>query len=242
MAISFNIKGFTGAPLGRAQAVTKCLGRSLIGSRNIRNLRTSEVEIVRIESESAPMYVSNSPNELIVVNCGENYPFQFTFQLAHELGHLSTASYLRYPRSDGNKWIEEAMCGAYSLIGLRSYASLGKKHEIGVSSYLSGDEMKNERAFVDVTQEWFEIQRSELSSTTTLTPNVRKISGLIDANLTSNQIISDNIAIADVPVGTDTQTFLNAWSVQCSGLNTTPKLLLGLWGQKEKIDEAAIEL
>jgi hypothetical protein len=75
---------------------------------------------MRDPTAPTPVYVANVPFELIKVNCAENKPWQYTYQVAHEFGHLSSRSDKRHPRQDGNAWIEEVICGAYSIYAIRA--------------------------------------------------------------------------------------------------------------------------
>jgi hypothetical protein len=69
---------------------------------------------------------------------GRYRPWQYTYQVAHEFGHLGTRADKRYPRLDGNKWIEEAICGAYSVYAIRAMSEAEGPLKSGAQNYLPG--------------------------------------------------------------------------------------------------------
>jgi hypothetical protein len=113
--VTFKLIGFSELEKPLAYIATSMTANLFFPNGNYPPLRSNVIRIVRKSTAPVPLYVADVPVELIIVNCTENRPWQYTYQVAHEFGHLGTRADKRYPRLDGNKWIEEAICGAYSV-------------------------------------------------------------------------------------------------------------------------------
>jgi hypothetical protein len=107
--VAFELIGFSELEKPLAYIATSMTANLCFPNGNYPPLRSNVIRIVRKPSAPVPMYVADVPVELIIVNCTENRPWQYTYQVAHEFGHLATRA---DPRLDGNKWIEEAIWGA----------------------------------------------------------------------------------------------------------------------------------
>jgi hypothetical protein len=125
--VTFELKGFSAQERDLAALATRFTADLFFPKGDFPPLKSNVITVVRT-AEPRPMYVSGA-QELIHVNCSENRPWQYTFQLAHELGHLASRADLRFPRQDGNLWIEEAICGAYSVYALREMSETDGKME-----------------------------------------------------------------------------------------------------------------
>jgi hypothetical protein len=172
------------------------------------------------------LYAFGTPNELIYVNCAENKPWQFTFQLAHEFGHLASRSDLRFPRQDGNAWIEEAICGAYSVYAIRAMSEIDGPLKEGAQLYLR-DGFKNYSP-TEVNAHWFAQNLASFRAASNLTEDLEKLSGYIEARLPVRQVIADNRAILDTPLNNELSEYLSDWKSRCVGANTVPALLESL--------------
>jgi hypothetical protein len=116
-------------------------------------LRSDVIRIVRDPNASTPMYRADVSFELIIVNSEEDRPWQYTHQVAHEFGHLSTCSDKRHPRQDGNMWIEEAICGAYSIYAIRKMSEAEGALKGGAQEYLHN--CLNDYHSHEVDADWF---------------------------------------------------------------------------------------
>ncbi|WEK50283.1 MAG: hypothetical protein P0Y66_22005 [Candidatus Kaistia colombiensis] len=137
-------------------------------------------------------------------------------------------------------WIEEAMCGAYSLVGLKSLNNLDDWWRENGLPYLEGI-LQGAYAFGQVDAEYVSARANALCAANHLSDDIQPISGLIFSKIASDRIIEDNIALSRVPVGTDVATFLRAWAKECGGATTTPELLLNLWTDDHARPVGAIE-
>lgn len=130
------------------------------------DLRSNPVLVIREDSSvlPAPMHVANGSFELILLNCGVNAPWQFTYQFAHELTHLAARSDLRFGQSGRHAWIEEVLCGAGSIYALRCMAKEGGSHlEANARDYLL-NHTTFDYSSAGVTKEWFATNSAQIFS------------------------------------------------------------------------------
>jgi hypothetical protein len=221
--VTFELCGFSELEKPNAQIATKMTADLFFPNRNYPPLRSDVIRIRHDPNASGPVYAANVPFELIMVNCAENRPWQYTYQVAHEFGHLSTRSDKRHPRQDGNMWIEEAICGAYSIYAIRTMSETEGPLKDGAQEYLHNS--LNDYRSDEIDADWFAQHLPEFRTATTLTPPLMKLSGYISARLPVGQVIADNGAIMDNPLNEDHWAYLSDWKKRCNGLHTIPALL-----------------
>lgn len=83
----------------------------------------------------------------IRVALGGWYPLQFCYQFAHEYGHV-LANHWQIYRKHEFLWLEEAICGALSIVALRGAKHSWQSHELLKSSSMFMDD------YIDNTQEY----------------------------------------------------------------------------------------
>jgi hypothetical protein len=230
--VTFELCGFSEREKPEAYTATLITANLLFPNGNYPPLKSNVIRISRDPTASSPMYVANVPFELIIVTSAENRPWQYTYQVSHEFGHLSTRSDKRHPRQDGNMWIEEAICGAYSVYAIRGMSTAEGPLKGGAQNYLRDG--FNDYRSDEVDADWFSRQLPGFRTATTLTTSLMKLSGYIASRLPVGQVIADNRAIMDSPPNEDYWTYLSDWKKRCNGPHTVPALLESLGsGQDE---------
>jgi hypothetical protein len=224
--VTFELCGFTDREKPLAYKATVVTARLLFPNDDFPPLRTNVIRIMRILTEPCPRYVAQVPLELILVNCAEDRPWQYTYQVAHEFGHLATRSDMRHPRQDGNMWIEEAICGACSVYAIRAMSETEGPLKSGAQDYLQ-HHLSDYRSD-EVDGDWFARHLPEFRTATNLTAPLMKLSGYIAARLPLSQVIADNRAIMDNPLNEDHSSYLSDWKKRCKGPLTVPTLLENL--------------
>lgn len=223
--VTFQLQGFSDIETPLARLATRFMADLFFPDGDFPPLKSNEITITRAVLPS-PLYAFGTSNELIYLNCSENKPWQFTFQLAHELGHLASRSDLRFPRQDGNMWIEEAICGAYSVYAIRSISEMGGPLQKGAQDYLR-EELNNYWPG-EVDGQWFAQKLPEFRNANTLTQTLEKLSGYIAAKLPVAKVIADNRAILYTPLNTNSSAYLADWKSRCVGTDNLPALLESL--------------
>jgi hypothetical protein len=224
--VTFELCGFSELEKRLACIATVMTANLFFPNGNYPPLRSNVIRIVRVPTAPVPIYAAHVLFELITVNCAENRPWQYTQQVAHEFGHLSTRADKRYPRQDGNMWIEEAICGAYSIYAIRAMSEAEGPLKVGAHYYLYN--CLNDYRSDEVDADWFARHLPEFRTAATLTMPLMKLSGYIAARLPVGQVIADNRAIMDNPLNEDHRAYLSDWKKRCNGPLTIPALLESL--------------
>jgi hypothetical protein len=224
--VTFNLTGFSELEKPLAYIATSMIANLFFPNGNYPPLRSNVISIVRNPAAPVPRYAVDVPFELIMVNCAENRPWQYTYQVAHEFGHLSTRADKRHPRQDGNMWIEEAICGVYSIYAIRAMSEAEGPLKGGAQDYLHNH--LNDHRSDEVDADWFARHLPEFRIATTLTAPLMKLSGYIAARLLVGQVTADNRAIMDTPLNEDHWAYLSDWKKRCNGPHTIPALLESL--------------
>ena len=120
-------------------------------------------------------------------------------------------------------WIEEAICGAYSIYAIRAMSEAEGPLKSGAQEYLHTG--LNDHRSDEVDAGWFARHLPEFRTATTLTAPLMKLSGYITTRLPVGQVIADNRAIMDTPLNGDHSAYLSDWKRRCKGPRTVPALL-----------------
>jgi hypothetical protein len=232
--VTFELRDFSALEKPLADCATQMTVDLFFPNGDFPPLKSNVIVITRSPTAPTPMYVANLPYEAITVNCAENRPWQYTYQLAHELGHLTTRSDTRHPRRDGNLWIEEAICGAYSVYAIRAMSETAGRMQHGALDYLRND--LNDYRAEEVNAEWFAQHFDGFRTATGLTGPLMKLSGYIAGRLPVSQVISDNRAIMHNPLNEDHAAYVSDWRRRCEGDENVPAILESL-GHGTKLTE-----
>jgi len=161
---------------------------------------------------------------LISVNAGENDWLQFAYQLAHETGHLMAQSWQRHQKPGHHSWLEEAVCGAYTIYGLRelskNQAAQGPAHD-----YLTTVEQEYSQDTV-VDAAWYGTNEKHLAASTTLIDIIKPLSRLIADEFPDGKFILDNMALIGMPPILEVAEYLQQWEKKCAGDSSVPAFLL----------------
>ena len=83
----------------------------------LASLKSDTIYVFKNDYDS-PRYWTTPPFELVSLAKNSSDAGSFIYQLAHELGHLTAQIGLR--ETNRHNWIEEAICGAYTIDCLRA--------------------------------------------------------------------------------------------------------------------------
>ena len=174
-----------------------------------------------------PRYLTETPFEMITVNAGENKPFQFMYQFAHEIGHLSSQSSSRWNKVGRHQWIEESLCGAFSIYCLRAAATSGDLvwFRNGAQEYLTTYVEKAYPVGSQLGSDWFTANVSTLKRLNSLDDIIKPISRLIADEFSNGEFVLDNIALGETTLNTNVDEYLDEWSKRCSLQKNVPNLL-----------------
>lgn len=219
-SISFELHGFTAIDIPRAAHFA---ADQLFPSRKFPPLRSNVIRVVCDDSR-APFYAIDSPIELISLNCAPNAPWQFTYQFSHELGHLTARNQLRFKKPGEHRWIEEVLCGAYSVYVLHQMSKLGPPLGPNAQKYLD-DHITEDYSADGVDHAWFVEESANILLAKCLTKSIMKISGLVADRFLSGEFISDNVALGETPPNENVLAYLDDWKARCGRTASVPQLL-----------------
>jgi hypothetical protein len=221
--ISLDVSGFTATeiPLAAKFAIDE-----LFPSGSFPKLKSYVIRVTQEERE-APLYVTNLPIELILLNAGPNLPWQFTYQFAHELGHLAARAHLRFQKAGRHIWLEEALCGSYSVYTIDRMSRLPQP--------LGPNALKYKETYTaiqyspeGVNSSWFAENWKEISAASTLTPTIMKISGSLAERFPDGSFTADNQALENVTLNPSLVEYLEDWKSKCGREDCVPAFLLEL--------------
>jgi len=220
--VTFALHGFAAFEIPLA---AEEIGKYLVPDGCFPQLKSNPVHVVR-EDRATPLYVCNVPYELILLNCGPNLPWQFSYQFAHELIHLLARSNLRFDQTGHHCWIEETLCGAGSVYAMRKMATEGGPAlAMGAQNYLN-DMQRQRYSSVGVDKQWFASNSAEILAATTETDLIAKIATAVVDACADGSFLFDNRALIGTPLNTDLDQYLKAWQKQTPyGSGKVPALL-----------------
>jgi hypothetical protein len=82
--VIFELCGFSELEKPMVNTATIMIADLFFPNGDYPPLRSDVIRIKRDANASVPRYVAHVPFELVVVNCAENRPWQYTYQVAHE--------------------------------------------------------------------------------------------------------------------------------------------------------------
>jgi hypothetical protein len=209
---------------------TQLVGNVLASKAQFPTLKSNIIHVFR-NLNGPPLYVVNSPCELISLHVEENKPFQFIYQFAHEMAHLMAQAGRRFGNKDRRAWIEEAICGAYSVFCMREATTHSQDwFRSGANDYLNDYINKNYSSTVTIDEEWYRENLSHLVKVDTLTDTIKPLSRLIADELSGGEFISNNVALVDTPLTPSFSEYLRDWESRCAGGKNVPKLLRERFG------------
>jgi hypothetical protein len=200
-------------------------GAALGGKANLPTLKSDVIYVLRNPYDH-PRYLTSFPFELIAVNAEENRPFQFLYQFAHEMGHLMAQAGLRIRDQHRHCWIEEAICGAYSIYCMRIATENGEDWvRAGAAVYLSEYIIPSYGKPEIVDARWYRENSSHLQQADRLTDKIKPLSWLIADVLDAGEFISDNVALINTPLTSNISAYFEEWERRCSSDKNVPSLL-----------------
>ena len=131
-------------------------------TRHLREPLRATVEVTRAPVEPQILLrVAGQTVYRILLNTGDTYWAQYTYQFGHEFCHLVAGYEQRFETP--NQWVEETLCELASLFTLRSMAVTWKTHPPypnwrdfapALSHYASGEMAKVQMPAADVWPVW----------------------------------------------------------------------------------------
>lgn len=206
-------------------AARVCIASLFGGAPNMK-VKSSVVYVLRNPFDH-PRYLTDVPFEMITVNAGENKPFQFLYQLSHEMGHLSSQSSLRWKKVGSHQWIEEALCGAFSIHCLRAAAASQDMiwFRTGAREYLTTYIDKAYSSTQQLTPDWFVEHQPTLVKLNSLDDLIKPVSRIIADEFPDGAFVADNIALGDVALNPNLRDYLDDWSSRCALRANVPSFL-----------------
>ena len=198
----------------------------LFGDINYPKLKSAHVVVKNDPAQAQPMYCAGVKEETIILKSPGNAPWQYSYQLAHEFGHMSARADLRFPRADGLMWIEEVLADCHSLIALDRMGKIEGRLKDGAKEYLQILLGQHNGELID--KSWYRTHAKELEDAKGLTDACQALSRHIYAQVDHGVILRDNRLLLDVATGLMLDEFLNQWN-GLSGANVNvPSTLMAL--------------
>lgn len=199
MIAKFSYQGFQNDEMELVDSAAASVAKTIFNTIKFPELRSQTITIICNRAISSPMYVANGNNEVIIVNSEHDRPWQYAFQIARELGHLSASQWNSHPREEGHMRIEEALCECHSLKALQEMSKIDGDLQCGTVAYCSILDKKYSNA--EVNPEWFSHNGIASSQATSLTSEALYMSRYIVKNVYNENILRDNRLINQLPVG-----------------------------------------
>ncbi|MCP1760994.1 hypothetical protein [Bradyrhizobium japonicum] len=207
----------------------KELFRLTAGRHGFPTMRSREIYVFRNSFDSAPRYLDQPCAEFISLTVSENKPLQFAYQFAHEASHLLAQNWQRFQKPGYHPWIEEALCGAHSILCLRELSKHAGWWATEGAKFLT-DYIDKSYPISAIDSNWYQINQGHLSSASGLTDIIKPLSRLIADEFPDGQFAADNMALIPTPPNQDLQDYLQAWEARCPAGATVPALFLSLFG------------
>lgn len=199
---------------------------ALFGSIGFPRLKSEAIAVHNHpHSNLAPVYCSGTTQETIILRSPGNQPWQYAFQLAHELGHMSARADLRFPRKDGLMWIEEMLADCHCLIAFHYMRQTEGALTTGADRYLQ-ELLAVRHQAIDKT--WFASQRDALRRAAILTDPIKALARHVFANVASERILRDNRLLIELETGLQLTTFLEQWETLSGTEPSVPSTLRAL--------------
>ncbi len=221
---TFKMEGFDPQPVHEA-AMTAVL-ESLFAKIGYPPLKSEVVHIVNAPERETPLYRADATEETILIVSRGNYPWQFSYQLAHELSHMSARADLRFPRRDGLNWIEETLAEIHSLIAMQRMAETAgplQENAIKYAADLAGQHPK-----VPINAGWYAANAEELRTMETLSNPGQALARHLFDQVPYDRVLTDNRLLLDLGTGADLSTFLTSWRERGGGGPSVPSTLAAL--------------
>ena len=131
----------------------------------------------------------------------------------------------RFDTENPHHWIEEAICGAYTVYCIRAASTSSEEWlRSGAKHYLADCIDKEYSSDVSITSEWYQTNAERLGQGG-LTDRIKPLSRLIADELSEGEFISNNVALIGTPLNPAISDYLDAWELRCATGKTVPRLL-----------------
>ena len=215
---------FSAAERGQFAEATQEIFKVTAEKYGFPSLRSSEIYVFRNLDDIAPRYLNEPAAEFISLTVEGNFPLKFAYQLAHETGHLMSQNWKRFGKAGHHPWIEEAICGAYTIYCLRELAKIDGWWKTEGQKYLT-DDIEREYPPTTLDRDWYKTNKSHLEAALGLTEIIKPLSRLIADQFLDGEFVVDNKALVDMPPMSDVTDYLAEWKSRCARESALPALL-----------------
>ena len=206
---TFRMEGFNSSPQPMHGEAMSAVVEALFARVGYPQLKSDIVHIVNEPERSFPLYCAGIAEERILIASPGNYPWQFAYQLAHELGHMSARADLRFPRRDGLNWVKRILAEAHSLIALRRMADAPGPLQHNAIIYDGALHRQNREVGIDA--EWFTENAERLSAMNSLNELGKALARHLFDRVPHDRILRDNRLLLELGTGEELPAFLENW-------------------------------
>lgn len=220
------MEGFDPHAQPQHEASMTAVVESLFAKLGYPTLKSDIVHIVNTPERPCPLYSANTAEETILIASRDNRPWQFSYQLAHELSHMSARADLRFPRRDGLNWIEETLAEAHSLIAIRRMSQTACPLQKNAIIYDA--DLQREHREVPINGEWFAANSDQLRAMEGLGDLGMALARHLFDRVPHDRVLADNRLLLELGTGKDLSSFLANWKERGGGGLCVPSTLAAL--------------
>jgi hypothetical protein len=223
---TFEMEGFDRHAQPLHEAAMTAVVESLFATIGYPPLKSDVVHIVNKPGRQFPLYCAGTAEETILIVSPDNYPWQFSYQLAHELSHMSARADLRFPRCDGLNWIEETLAETHSLIAMRRMAQTAGPLQENAINYDA--DLHRQHREVPINGEWYAANADQLRAMESLSDLGKALARHLFDQVPHDRVLTDNRLLLELGTGANLSNFLASWSERGGGGLNVPSTLAAL--------------
>lgn len=188
------------------------------------SLRSKEIYLFENLHDATPRYLTSTATEFISFNIDGYFPIRFVYQFAHEMGHLMSQAWQRHRQPSHYSWIEEALCGAFSIYCIRQLAGVPSPWFQDASEHCLRTYIDVHYPPIPIDHAWYIANQLHLAASDTLTPTIKLLSRMIADAMPSGMFVEDNKALVGIQSDPDVAQYLCTWETRCARATSVPKL------------------
>jgi hypothetical protein len=223
---TFEMEGFDRHAQPLHEAAMTAVVESLFATIGYPPLKSDVVHIVNKPGRQFPLYCAGTAEETILIVSPDNYPWQFSYQLAHELSHMSARADLRFPRCDGLNWIEETLAETHSLIAMRRMAQTAGPLQENAINYDA--DLHRQHREAPINGEWYAANADQLRAMESLSDLGKALARHLFDQVPHDRVLTDNRLLLELGTGANLSNFLASWSERGGGGLNVPSTLAAL--------------
>jgi hypothetical protein len=220
---TFILEGFDPNARLLHEAAKTAVVEALFAKIGYPRLKSEVVHIINKPGAHVPLYRVDTPEETILIASAGNFPWQFSYQLAHELSHMSARADLRFPRCDGLNWIEETLAETHSLIVMRRMAETTGPLQENALKY--DTDLHRQYRETRIDRGWYAANANQLSDMKSLSDLGKALARHLFDRVPHDRVLSDNRLLLSLGTGVNLPTFLAKWGELGGGGLNVPSIL-----------------